>query len=54
MQNLINGVERRSGLDRRQSQDRREDIRFEPGKTPRRKQPNGRRAGETSVWQHSV
>ncbi len=53
MQQLINGEERRSGFDRRKTPDRREDIRFEPSKPPRRKLPYGRRQGELTAWQQS-
>ena len=46
-----NGHERRSGRDRRTHHDRREEIRFEPGKTDRRK-GHGRRKGEQDIWNH--
>lgn len=54
MDNLFNGEERRSGVERRKASDRRDDIRFEPSKPPRRKNPYGRRAGENTAWQQSV
>ncbi len=44
-----NGIERRSGEDRRKQRDRREDIRFEPGKPDRRKN-KGRRKGDADPW----
>ena len=40
---------RRSGRDRRQQSDRREDIRFEPGKKDRR-ESRGRREEDGDVW----
>lgn len=43
------GKERRSGEDRRKSHDRRDDIRFEPGKPDRRKN-RGRRKEEFDPW----
>ncbi|WP_299181069.1 hypothetical protein [uncultured Neptuniibacter sp.] len=41
--------DRRKGGDRRKLKDRREDIRFEPGKTDRRK-TRGRRAEDGDPW----
>ncbi|GGO79468.1 hypothetical protein GCM10011348_13800 [Marinobacterium nitratireducens] len=43
------GIERRSGEDRRKQPDRREDIRFEPGKKDRRKN-KGRRKEDQDPW----
>lgn len=40
---------RRKGRDRRQQTDRREDIRFEPGKKDRR-QSKGRRKEDQDLW----
>lgn len=40
---------RRSGGDRRQKSDRRDDIRFEPGKKDRR-ESRGRREEDGDVW----
>ncbi|WP_432698560.1 hypothetical protein ACQUQP_09520 [Marinobacterium sp. YM272] len=47
------GHERRSGEDRRQQPDRREDIRFEPGKKDRR-QNRGRRKGDHDLWEDAM
>lgn len=44
-----NGIERRSGKDRRQLHDRREEVRFEPGKPDRRKN-KGRRKEDQDPW----
>ncbi|MFC6669057.1 hypothetical protein [Marinobacterium aestuariivivens] len=44
-----NGIERRSGKDRRQNPDRREEVRFEPGKPGRRKN-KGRRKEDGDPW----
>ncbi|NVK44479.1 MAG: hypothetical protein HWE39_24890 [Oceanospirillaceae bacterium] len=44
-----NGIERRSGEDRRKAPDRRQDIRFEPGKPDRRKN-KGRRKEDGDPW----
>lgn len=44
-----NGRERRKNLDRRTTPDRREDIRFEPGKKDRREN-RGRRQDEQDPW----
>ncbi len=43
------GRNRRSGAERRAHSDRREDIRFEPGKTDRRKS-KGRRSEDNDPW----
>lgn len=43
------GSEKRSGKDRRELKDRRDEIRFEPGK-PDRRQNNGRRKGDDDLW----
>ncbi len=43
------GRERRKNQDRRKTPDRREDIRFEPGKSDRR-QSRGRRKDEQDPW----
>ncbi|MGH1461550.1 MAG: hypothetical protein ACRBB6_05910 [Neptuniibacter sp.] len=43
------GRNRRSGSDRRVSRDRRDDIRFEPGKKDRRKN-RGRREEDNDLW----
>ena len=48
-----NGRNRRSGEDRRQQTDRREDIRFEPGKKDRRKN-RGRRTEDRDVWEEAM
>ncbi|MBP0047975.1 hypothetical protein H9C73_04455 [Marinobacterium sp. AK62] len=52
-QNDWNGRERRKGHDRRQAADRREDIRFEPGKSDRR-QSRGRRKEDQDPWHKSL
>ena len=51
-QNNWAGRERRAIPDRRISPDRREDIRFEPGK-PDRRQNRGRRHNEVDPWMQS-
>ncbi|MFY0677721.1 MAG: hypothetical protein JXR18_10580 [Neptuniibacter sp.] len=43
------GRNRRSGTDRRTHSDRRDDIRFEPGKVDRRK-TKGRRTEDNDPW----
>lgn len=43
------GRNRRSGQDRRVHKDRRDDIRFEPGKKDRR-QSRGRRVEDQDLW----
>lgn len=43
------GSEKRSGKDRRELKDRRDEIRFEPGK-PDRRQNSGRRKGDDDLW----
>lgn len=48
-----NGRERRSGEDRRQQADRREEIRFEPGKSDRRRN-RGRRNEDRDIWRESI
>ncbi|KEA65716.1 hypothetical protein ADIMK_0028 [Marinobacterium lacunae] len=48
-----NGRNRRSGQDRRQQPDRREDIRFEPGKKDRR-QNRGRRVEDRDMWEEAM
>lgn len=49
MDNDPHGSEKRSGKDRRELKDRRDEIRFEPGKPDRRKD-NGRRAEDNDLW----
>ncbi|GAA0786904.1 hypothetical protein [Marinobacterium sediminicola] len=48
-----NGRERRKAPDRRQSTDRRQEIRFEPGNPDRRKS-RGRRKADKDPWQKSL
>ncbi len=48
-----NGRERRKASDRRQTPDRRQDIRFEPGNPDRRKS-RGRRKEDKDPWQKSL
>ncbi|GGC01181.1 hypothetical protein GCM10011352_29140 [Marinobacterium zhoushanense] len=48
-----NGRNRRSHEDRRQQPDRREEIRFEPGKKDRR-QSRGRRAEDRDMWEDAM
>ncbi len=48
-----NGIDRRSGEDRRKQKDRREEVRFEPGKSDRRKN-RGRRPGDQDPWSKGV
>ncbi len=47
--NNWNGREKRSGTDRRKTNDRRDEIRYEPGKPDRRKN-RGRREAEQDPW----
>lgn len=47
------GRNRRSGQDRRQLHDRREEVRFEPGK-PNRRKGRGRRKEDKDPWLDSI
>lgn len=47
------GRERRSGEDRREHGDRRDEIRFEPDKKDRRK-GRGRRTVDRDLWEEAV
>ncbi len=53
MQYAPKGDEVRSGLDRRQIKDRREEIRFEPQKKDRRKN-DGRRKDDNDLWTKAI
>ncbi|MBV1788592.1 hypothetical protein KQ940_11050 [Marinobacterium sp. D7] len=48
-----NGRNRRTSEDRRQQPDRREEIRFEPGKKDRR-QNRGRRTEDRDMWEDAM
>lgn len=48
-----NGRNRRTSEDRRQQPDRREEIRFEPGKKDRR-QNRGRRIEDRDMWEDAM
>jgi hypothetical protein len=45
------GPERRSGVDRRETPDRRQSVRWEPEKSDRRRRPK-RRKSDRDVWDH--
>jgi len=53
MQHDPKGDEVRSGIDRRQIKDRREEIRFEPHKKDRRKN-DGRRKDDNDLWTKAI
>ena len=53
MQNDPHGGNTRSGDDRRKRKDRREDVRFEPNKTNRRKN-DGRRIDDNDLWTKAI
>lgn len=52
-ENEWHGRERRHTPDRRVQEERREEIRFEPGKKDRR-QNRGRRSGDTDLWEKAM
>lgn len=53
MQDDPHGSELRSGKQRRQTKDRRDEIRFEPGKKDRRKN-DGRREFDNDAWTKAI